>query len=565
MVPDIAGTGHSFKGAMAYYLHDKMQDAAGARPQTAERVAWTETRNMVDVGPHTATRIMIATARQADELKAAAGVKNTGRKSNAHVYAYSLAWHPDEAGKLDRAEMIRAADQSLKILGAADHQAVIVCHTDQKHPHVHIVVNRVHPETGKMLSTSNDRLKLSDWANQYERERGQILTPRREEKRQAREKVRQQFEAAGRPDRAAPDPAKKSRADLGQDPRRQKPQTEAALLKEISDAQKARHKAEWPSLSQRHKSARDAIYSDFGQRIKDAAAAHKAATRGLWRDHFRQQRSDDRRFAKNERTLSGIIANAFAAAKHQQATGQAPARGTLSLTFANVLSASARAIALAERQQESNARLGRSLKSILDREIATLKQQRGAALQAQRDVFAKERAALIEQQNGERAKMREAWRQVYERRGKDPRYQARQQAAPSPEQKPMKQDFDKAKWQRPTVTVTYTPTVDRALSTPAPAPSPAGVPAPPQKARQSVPQVDRAAEWAKTPQGRETLAKTAPAPKARRDFQQAKDATAPAVTQTRAQKWNERAKEIGTERKTIERDRSRDRDFDRER
>lgn len=187
MVPDVAKAGHSFNGAFAYYLHDKRQDVAAAHPVTAERVEWTETRNLVTDDPETVRRVMIATAYSVDELKAAAGVKASGRKSTAHVYAYSLAWHPDEAATLDRAEMVRAADQSLKVLGAEGHQALIVCHRDRTHPHVHVIVNRVDPATGKMLPTSNDFRKLSDWANAYERERGQIMTPKREEKRIARE------------------------------------------------------------------------------------------------------------------------------------------------------------------------------------------------------------------------------------------------------------------------------------------------------------------------------------------------------------------------------------------
>ena len=71
----IIGTGHSFKGAMAYYLHDKRKDGQEAHPTTSDRVAFTETRNMMEVGPHTATRIMIGTAAQADELKREAGIK----------------------------------------------------------------------------------------------------------------------------------------------------------------------------------------------------------------------------------------------------------------------------------------------------------------------------------------------------------------------------------------------------------------------------------------------------------------------------------------------------------
>ena len=64
MVPDIAKKGHSFDGALAYYLHDKGK-------ATAERVGWTLTRNLMTDDPKTAKGIMIATALQSDELKTA--------------------------------------------------------------------------------------------------------------------------------------------------------------------------------------------------------------------------------------------------------------------------------------------------------------------------------------------------------------------------------------------------------------------------------------------------------------------------------------------------------------
>lgn len=417
MVPDITGTGHSFQGAMAYYLHDKAEGGGSDRvhPTSADRVAWTETRNMMDVGPHTATRIMIATAQQADQLKAAAGVKNTGRKSTAHVYAYSLAWHPDEAGKLDKAEMLRAADASLKVLGAGEHQAVIVCHTDQKHPHVHVIVNRVHPDTGKMLTTSNDRRKLSEWANQYERERGQILTPKREEKRQ----IREQFDEVRRKEFVE---QRRKLADTARSEPQKPVQASGATyapsdLKELSDAQKARHKAEWPALSEKHRKAKDAIYSEYGGKIKAASAAHKEAMRPYWREQFRRERHERRQFDRDERTISGVVKNALHAALHQQAQGQNGGRGLLSATFANVLSSQSRSFALAEKHQLKRDQLYAEMKRVLDREISGLKEQRGAALQGQREAFGKERLALIERQNVERAKVREAWRQIYERRG----------------------------------------------------------------------------------------------------------------------------------------------------
>ena len=110
MVPNVAGTGTSFKGAALYYLHDKRQEGEDVR-LTQDRVAWTLTRNLATDNPELAWKIMAATALDQDRLKAEAGVKNTGRKSSNAVYAYSIAWHPEEVGRIGQAEMLRAAEE----------------------------------------------------------------------------------------------------------------------------------------------------------------------------------------------------------------------------------------------------------------------------------------------------------------------------------------------------------------------------------------------------------------------------------------------------------------------
>lgn len=88
--------------------------AAKPHPASSERVAWTETHNIASDRPEVATRIMIATAERADQLKAEAGIAATGRKAQTPVLAYSLAWHPNEAGTLDRAVLNRQKDMNLR-------------------------------------------------------------------------------------------------------------------------------------------------------------------------------------------------------------------------------------------------------------------------------------------------------------------------------------------------------------------------------------------------------------------------------------------------------------------
>ena len=176
MVPAITAGGRSFRGAALYYLHDKRQDGEAER-FTSDRVAWVETVNLPTGDPERAWRIMAHTALAQAELKAAAGTKATGRKLKNPVFAYSLAWHPGE--RPTKAEMIEAARASLEAQGLEEHQAIILCHDDEPQAHVHIIVNRVHPATGKAATLSNSKLKLSQWAEAYERKRGKVFCPQR--------------------------------------------------------------------------------------------------------------------------------------------------------------------------------------------------------------------------------------------------------------------------------------------------------------------------------------------------------------------------------------------------
>jgi hypothetical protein len=79
MVPAITEGGRSFKGAAAYYLHDKRQPGEAER-MTGDRVGWTETVNLATDDAERAWRMMVHTAMMQGELKAASGEKATGRK-----------------------------------------------------------------------------------------------------------------------------------------------------------------------------------------------------------------------------------------------------------------------------------------------------------------------------------------------------------------------------------------------------------------------------------------------------------------------------------------------------
>ena len=176
MVVKMAGLGRSFGGVTDYCLHDRRLEGE-PHPESSKRVEWTETRNLATSQGERAARIMAVTAEAGGELKRLAGVAATGRKLEKPVCHYSLNWAEEE--KPERGEMRRAVEGSLQALGMEGHQALIVAHNDGQ-PHVHVIVNRVDPESGKAAGMSRSKLKLSKWAEEYERVQGKIRCPQRE-------------------------------------------------------------------------------------------------------------------------------------------------------------------------------------------------------------------------------------------------------------------------------------------------------------------------------------------------------------------------------------------------
>jgi hypothetical protein len=177
MIPRVAKKGRSFIGAGLYYLHDK-----GAL--TSDRVIYYETVNLPTENAQTAIKIMAYTAMHQAEIKEASGAAKTGRKLTQSVYSYSLSWAPDETPGLE--EMREAAHETLQLLELEGHEAILIAHNDTAHPHIHVIVNRVHPETGIAAKLSCDQLTLSKWAEEYEKWQGKIRAPERVENNKKR-------------------------------------------------------------------------------------------------------------------------------------------------------------------------------------------------------------------------------------------------------------------------------------------------------------------------------------------------------------------------------------------
>jgi hypothetical protein len=165
MIVKISSGGKSFAGLSTYLTHDP-------EAQTDERVAWTHTHNLANDHVPSAVDEMYWTARNAELLKQEAGVRAGGRTTESPVKHVSLNWAP--ADDPSREHMIEASEGFLRHMRWNEHQAILIAHEDKAYKHVHIMLNAVHPETGKCLNDSFEQRRAQAWALDYEREQGRI-------------------------------------------------------------------------------------------------------------------------------------------------------------------------------------------------------------------------------------------------------------------------------------------------------------------------------------------------------------------------------------------------------
>lgn len=178
MIIRMSDRGYSFKGAGAYFLHDKKAD-------TQERIEWFETLNTVSNDPKLALKEMAWTSQNSQAIKqiyggSLAGAKPTGK----NVLPFSLSWHPEQQPSQE--DMKAAMLEALKVQGLEKHQVVLVAHNDTDHKHVHAIVNLVNPETGRINQMQMGKREFSKWAQEYEEKQGKIYCQQRVENNQLR-------------------------------------------------------------------------------------------------------------------------------------------------------------------------------------------------------------------------------------------------------------------------------------------------------------------------------------------------------------------------------------------
>lgn len=180
MIPKISASGTSFKGLSDYLTHD-------ARAETNERVAWTHTHNLANDDVPSAVNEMYLTAENAELLKQEAGNRAGGRKTEKTVKHVSLNWAPSD--NPSQKHMVETGQHFIEFMGWGEHQAIFVAHDDKAYKHMHIILNAVHPETGRHLSEAWEQNRAQKWAAEYERAQNRIHCPQRLQEAGTREKA----------------------------------------------------------------------------------------------------------------------------------------------------------------------------------------------------------------------------------------------------------------------------------------------------------------------------------------------------------------------------------------
>jgi hypothetical protein len=429
MINVITAHGSSFKGLAAYLLSDIDR-------QGDERVAWTETHGLATEDPEQAWRIMVATAKSQADLKAEAGVKNTGRKSHKHVMHYVLSWHPDEHGQIDRGEMLAAAKASMSYLGtyegeklgkgkaakrtqhADEHQAVIVCHDEgpRKNPHVHIMLNRVHPEHGVMLPDTKDYEKLSAWALDYRRAQGkEDLCPARVQNAAKKaqgivtndpRKPRNVYEQEQAIEAAEPGSRKKALLEQ-QEKRRKELATKTAAMK-------ANQAKAMQGLEARHVAAERQARSKTAEAVKARTAQIRASYAPRVDELTERQAAELAAFDQAKGTAAGHVRNAWKAFQTKQWMNDIRSRPLEAMKHSFTLAFDSglqhRDIEKHHGREQSSLR-GEQRREELDarRELRT---DEGFKLDELRQKYHQARNDLILEQGMDQAKLTAEWKQL---------------------------------------------------------------------------------------------------------------------------------------------------------
>ena len=419
--PSVQG-GHSFKGLHQYCSHDAGMAAS------SERVEWMDTRNIGLDDPKHAWKVMVATATAQNDLKRANGIRTGPGPKDGPVLHVILSFDSDEPS--DRAAMEFAADELLSKLGAdparmrgkakpkhkqfaSEHQVAMYAHSDTEHRHLHLMINRVHPETGRLLPDSNDFLKVQNWALDYSKQHGTSQkTPAREENDNLR-KAGEYVKGDRRKSRNVFE-LERTISEFSNDNDRFEPVRKKQAQKDKALAQRGRmmkalHFRAKTKLAEEHLARKEAINRTAKRQINRETAQVREEFRLKLRDLQKRQLAEREVFVSLENTLFGKASNIVRTMRVSAQDIRDDKSGIISRSF-RILSNAGERQAFFEKAQDAQRRAlakrrGEKIKQV---EIAA-KLERSSKLEEERRFFELERIELKRRQTSDRKQLDADW------------------------------------------------------------------------------------------------------------------------------------------------------------
>jgi hypothetical protein len=351
---------------------------------------------------------MAATAMDQARLKKQAGVKNTGRKSDDAVLHMTLSWHPDDAKGLSREEMMRAALGALRALRADDRQVLFVSHNDEPQPHVHLLINRVSPEDGRMLSSSKEKLALSRWAEAYERDRGQIRCEERVVNNAARQRGEFTRGAKDRPRHIQELEAAARHAPGIQTVRGEQRRLDAAMAHQTRESAR-RYASALRELDLGHRTAVASIKGDAAKELARAVTDVRSAYRPRWTALHQDQGRALVVFNRDEERAFGRLRNAVRSLDWSALVRAEDRRKSLACVFEAFASAGARRQQTLRKLESQRAALKREQRRDERGEAAVILMARDSKLAEARRTYLAGRERLTAERAQEAADQNRAW------------------------------------------------------------------------------------------------------------------------------------------------------------
>lgn len=153
--------------ASALYLAGEIK---GLSP---DRVEFVEVRNLFTDNARAASSVMEATAAKSVRCKQPA-------------YHFMITFDPKDAaaGKVTPELKRKVAQQVIERMGLTEHQLMVYSHQDTEHPHMHFLVNRIHPQKHVAYDRHQDGRRLTGIVHELAREHGLNILRNREYERQ---------------------------------------------------------------------------------------------------------------------------------------------------------------------------------------------------------------------------------------------------------------------------------------------------------------------------------------------------------------------------------------------